>query len=421
MSVVRTPKYRFHKARNCAVVTVAGRDHYLGAYDSPESREKYHRLVAEHLATAGHPAAPTLANPITIVELVARYWAHAKTYYTKNGKPTGEIPPLKQALKFLRRLYGPTPAIEFSPLKLKAVREAMIAHPITRKVRVVDTETKTIRIERKVVRVGLSRRVINKQIGRIKRVFAWAVEEELLPVEVHAALARIIGLKKGRSAAFEKPRVKPVAPEAVAATLPLVPPTVAAMITVQQLTGCRPQEVVLLRVEDIDRSGSVWSYRPRRHKTEHHNQHDDPDRDRVIFFGPKVQAVLTPLLDGLTEGFVFSPARSEATRNAARRANRASPLTPSQKARRPKANPLRAPRDRYDVTAYRKAIRRARAKAGIAVWTPNQLRHLRLTEIRKAFGLEAARVCGGHREVGVTQVYAERDYELARRVMQEQG
>jgi len=44
---VRKPSYRFHKARRCAVVTIAGKDHYLGAYDSPESWEKYHRLVAE--------------------------------------------------------------------------------------------------------------------------------------------------------------------------------------------------------------------------------------------------------------------------------------------------------------------------------------------------------------------------------------
>ena len=33
----KNPSYRFHKARNCAVVTINGRDHYLGAHDSPES------------------------------------------------------------------------------------------------------------------------------------------------------------------------------------------------------------------------------------------------------------------------------------------------------------------------------------------------------------------------------------------------
>jgi hypothetical protein len=57
----------------------------------------------------------------------------------------------------------------------------------------------------------------------------------------------------------------------------------------------------------------------------------------------------------------------------------------------------------------------------VPVWVPNQLRHSRLTEIRKRYGLEASRVCGGHREVGTTQHYAEQDRELARRVMAELG
>ncbi len=34
------PSYRLHEARNCAVVTIAGRNHYLGAHGSPgEQRE----------------------------------------------------------------------------------------------------------------------------------------------------------------------------------------------------------------------------------------------------------------------------------------------------------------------------------------------------------------------------------------------
>lgn len=57
-----TPKYRLHKARNCAVVTISGRDHYLGAYDSPESWEQYHRLVAEHLAERREPPPPVSAD-----------------------------------------------------------------------------------------------------------------------------------------------------------------------------------------------------------------------------------------------------------------------------------------------------------------------------------------------------------------------
>ena len=41
------PSYRFHKAWNCAVVSIDGKNHYLGPYHSPESFEKYNRLIAE--------------------------------------------------------------------------------------------------------------------------------------------------------------------------------------------------------------------------------------------------------------------------------------------------------------------------------------------------------------------------------------
>lgn len=76
-----TPSYRHHKARNCTVVTLNGRDHYLGAYGSPESWEAYHRRVAEHLAARREPPPPVAADtPLTVTELIARYWRFAKTY-----------------------------------------------------------------------------------------------------------------------------------------------------------------------------------------------------------------------------------------------------------------------------------------------------------------------------------------------------
>jgi site-specific recombinase XerC len=54
-------------------------------------------------------------------------------------------------------------------------------------------------------------------------------------------------------------------------------------------------------------------------------------------------------------------------------------------------------------------------------WNPHQLRHTRATAIRKEFGIEAAQVVLGHADCKVTQVYAERDFELAARVMKEIG
>ena len=49
MAKKSTPKYRYHKARKCAVVTINGRDHYLGEHYSAPSLEKIsltHRRVS---------------------------------------------------------------------------------------------------------------------------------------------------------------------------------------------------------------------------------------------------------------------------------------------------------------------------------------------------------------------------------------
>jgi site-specific recombinase XerC len=49
------------------------------------------------------------------------------------------------------------------------------------------------------------------------------------------------------------------------------------------------------------------------------------------------------------------------------------------------------------------------------------LRHSFATAIRKEHGLEAAQVLLGHARADVTQVYAERDEELAARVAEQVG
>lgn len=432
---IRKPKYRHHKARDCAVVTIAGVDKYLGQFDSPESWEKYHRLVAEWMASRNKPApaAVPAEAPLTVVELCVQYFRFARTHYVKGGKPTSEVDTIRQALRFLRKLYGSTPAREFSPRKLKAVREAMVSHRITRRQMARDPETgAVVRDEQtgdavwvdKELRRGLARRFINKQVARIRRLFAWAVEEELVPVEVHAALQRVKGLKRGKSPAREKPRVRPVPEADVLAVLPHLPPVVRAMVEVQRLCGCRPQEAVGMRGDCIERSGDVWEFRPARYKTEHRNDADDPDLERVVYLGPKAQALIRPFLDEAGDGYLFSPRRSERARNAAKREGRKTPRWPAHQRveeRRRGERPRAEPGECYDVASYRRAIQRACRKAGVAAWAPNQLRHSRLTEIRRRYGLEASRVCGGHREVGVTQHYAEQDHQLARRVMGECG
>ncbi|MGA2501423.1 MAG: recombinase XerD, partial [Tepidisphaeraceae bacterium] len=174
------------------------------------------------------------AEGLTITELVAAFWTHAENYYrNQDSETTSELSCYREALMPLRRLYGHTQAAEFGPLALKAVRQAMID-------------------------ANLCRTNINHRIGRIKRVFKWGTENELVPPEVFHGLQAVSGLKAGRSDARESVPVKPVRDERVAEVLPLVSRQVAAMIRLQQLAGIRSGEVVILRGVDIDMSGTLW-------------------------------------------------------------------------------------------------------------------------------------------------------------------
>ena len=65
------PKYRKHRGSGQAVVTIAGRDHYLGPHRSKASRIEYDRLITEWLA-AGRPATIAEQTDITVSELIVQ-------------------------------------------------------------------------------------------------------------------------------------------------------------------------------------------------------------------------------------------------------------------------------------------------------------------------------------------------------------
>jgi len=155
---------------------------------------------------------------------------------------------------------------------------------------------------------NLCRNVVNWRIGRIKRVFKWAVAEELVPPSVFHGLQALAGLRYGRTEARETEPIKPVDDQYVDAVLPFVTPHVAAMIQVQRLTGMRPSDVCKMRPSDIDRSADVWVFEPYEHKNRWRGHR------RLIPIGPKAQAILRPFLDRDPEAFLFSPKESEAWR-----------------------------------------------------------------------------------------------------------
>jgi len=382
----KLPSYCLHKASGQAVVWFGGREHYLGKYGSPESHSAYRRLTAEWAATKGPVPTPQTAPEeiradLRVNELLVAYLDFAEGYYVKNGQPTGEFRNMKEAIRPLQELYETTLVWEFGPAALRTVREQMIA-------------------------ANLSRKVVNARINRVRRIFKWGVENELVDPGVLQGLQTVSPLKEGRSKARETSRVKPVSQEHIDAVLTRVTRPVQAMINLQLVTGMRPGEVVLMRACDIDMSGKIWEYRPASHKTEHHGI------DRIIFLGPRAQEIVRPFLKTDLTAYIFSP--RDAVLDARKK------LEPKQgrtKRTLRIRGYCRCPSDHYTRGSYQTAIYKACLKAGIPAWGPNRLRHNAATFLRKEFGLEAARVILGHTSAAVTEIYAEMDRKQAAEIM----
>jgi integrase len=409
-TTIRIPKYRLHRPTGLGVVRLNGHDVYLGLHGTPESRQKYERVIAEWLANGRvlppRPPASAPTNGLAMCELMLAFLEHAKRYYVKNGKSTGEHENVGDALRPVAALFDKTPVATFGPQSLKAVRDSMI-------------------------RSNLARTVINCRINRIRRMVKWGVENQLVEPAVLQALQAVSPLKRGRCDAKETAPVEPVADERVDAVLLFVPRQIAAMIQVQRLTGMRPGEVLAMRLCEIDRSGDTWCYSPSSHKTEHHG------KARVVFLGPRAQVVLRPFMNGDPEAYLFNPRDAVEEHHRARRLNRKTPMTPSQGGRRRKIAPARVPGARYTRRSYAVAIARACDRAFLPSahlsdddrkqwkkehrWTPNQLRHTAATVLRRAFGIEAARVVLGHTSSVVTEIYAALDQSKAADIMSKVG
>ena len=383
---IRVPKYRHHKASGQAIVTLSGHDHYLGPHDSPASHSAYEKLVAEWLGNGRQLVPPARLGTLSVNELLAAYLAFAESYYSRNGKPTSEYVAVRDAMKPVRELYGRTVVRDFGPLALKAVREKMIQQK-------------------------LARRHINQRVNRVRRVFKWGVENELVPPLVLEGLRAVAPLKKGRTEAKESPPIRPVPIEHVDAVIPHVSRQVAAMIQLQILTGMRSGEVVLMRPCDVDQTEATWVFRPQYHKT------DYLDIERTIYLGPQAQEILRPWLHRDKSAHCFSPAEAEAERNLVRKQTRKSKVTPSQAARHPAAAPKRPKRERYDRDSYRRAIEYGIKKAVVPHWHPHQLRHLCATRVRAEFGLDSAQVILGHQSASITETYAEANRAKAIKVI----
>jgi integrase len=391
-----------------------------GAYDSPESRSAFAALLLEQQA-APHAVDVPARGAVSLAELLLAYFEHADRHYRgPDGRPTSEIYEVKIVLRALRELYADTPVAAFGPLCVKAARQRWVNE-------------------------GRSRTECNRRVMIIKRIFKWAVSEELAAPAVYQAVASVTGLQRGRTTARETAPIGPVDDAVVDATLPFLNRHVRGLVEFQRLTGCRPGEACAVRRCDIDTGGALWLYQPPHHKTAHRG------KVRTIVLGPKAQELVKEYFTPFRSDFLFSPVRASEERRAERASKRQSKRRSHQNvAVESQPTPRRKYRPKYDRESYGLALDRACDQAfplpGNLVrqddetneawwgrltdnereavkawrkehrWHPNQLRHSFATRVRKQHGLEAAQVLLGHSRADVTQVYAERNEELAAKV-----
>ena len=410
------PCVRVDRSSGCGRIIIDGKVRWLGkcpdGKPTAAQRSESARLWHEHLAGVDklpppRPATPPAASPppvqpatpgITLAALGVRYLDHCEGYYRGlDGKPTSSVDGARMALRALFS-FASTMAADFTPQDMLVVREAL-------------------------VRDGRPRVTCNAITKQIRRMFKWASCQGLVHVSVWHGLEVVPALKRNRTDAPEVAPVEEVPEHVVQATLPYLPPIVAAMVWLQRWTGARPGEVCLLRPDDIDRSKDVWVFTPEHHKLA---WRDEPTPRRIPI-GIEGQKVVMPYLLRAGNTYCFSPAEAERDRLRERREDRKTPLYKSHqahmKSKRKGAAAKRRPGKCYTTASYRRAIARgvtaankAREAAGLEPlpnWSPNQIRHLRAGELQEQFGIEAASAVLGHASLKTTEIYARRQLELA--------
>ena len=308
----KPPKYA--RIGKYAAVYLDGKPNYLGLYNSPESKAAYARFEAEWWTKAQftvekrntltfQSSQEQRGTNATIHELAAAFLDHAKA----NVDPTTYSVFQTIVLDFLTKLYGNDTLVEdFKPSCLKLVRSEMI------------------RSRR------FCRNTLNRHIHRIVSVFAWGVEEELVPETTWRALKAVKSLPKGYPETFDHKEREDVPFDGIKQTLQFMPPTLRAMVQIQFLLGLRPSEVFNMRVGDLDvsRKNGLWYYMPGAYKTERFV-------GKMQFpMGKPAQVLIAPYLEGKSpDQAVFSPHTAMEERKAMKKSKGKTKPTPSRVAR----------------------------------------------------------------------------------------
>ena len=381
--VVSVPQIK--RDREYAYIRLGGRKIQLGKWGTPEADKAYRRIVqtwaSNPIAALIKPGEQVILDQLCLAFLQAR----------GNKNDHGNY---KTAVEVLLSVYSGELVESFDFSHLEFVRGQFLKQ-------------------------GYCRTQINRLTKMVRSVFYWGVPRKLVPASVAETLRYLKPLMEGQTTAPEQPPRKDVPDDVVRRTLPHLLPTVADMVRVQRAACMRPSEVCRMRVGEIDRTGEVWMYTPRKHKNSWRNH------KKTIALGEIEQAIIAPRLVGKQpDDPVFSPKGALQERYARDAAKRKTKVQPSQLKRKEQVakNPKRKVNDFYTTQSYGKSVKQSMQAANkclsdeeqIPHWTPYQLRHAAITAIIKATGsVDTARAVAGQKTLTVTQDYNHADAQIA--------
>ena len=383
------PEVSIHKTHGRARLRFGGRDIWLGKAGTREAEENRQRVLAAWLANGNQlpdgftlkaeepavvvPASLTLKatsrNGLRVGELVSIALVDVAGGKTKADlRSNSRWWRLRAAAEALEP-YADMPAIEFGPRALGQVCRWLATTPMRK-----------LKDGQQVLR---TRTWCREVVEAIRRIFRDAVAREDLPPERLVALESLRPLP-GIDKARDPIEREPVPADVFEATLALMPKVLGDLLHFMWLTSCRPSEACRIARCEVDTTREPWVWSPRTHKTKRRGKR------RHIAVGPRARAILLRWWAGKGDGDpVFGRDDMEPPAGSV-----------------VKFRALRTDQEPFDSADLARRVARTCKANGIPHWSPYQVRHSGLSELRAAGGVDAAQAQGGHSSVQVTERYA---------------
>lgn len=369
------------------------KDYYLGKYGTPETERKYRQIVAGYLS--GDLDKPQTDN-ITISYIYNKY---LDTIEYSNDSDANNA---RRTLRYAVECFGESLLVSDFADDTKTIR---ILTEFQQYLLSIAREER-FDADGKAVKKQWTYTGVNRIVKTWLAILRWACRQGLLPFGIYRVLDALKPLN-ARSGLPRTQEAEAVDDETLLTVFPFMTPTIREMVQIQRGTGMRAKEICDLLVGDIDKSGQTWTVRTGRHKTAAHL------RFRYFAFSLEETEILRRRCAGKTdEQHVFSQRENFSEFWALQRANRKTPVQPSQRQREQDRQETRLERynDFFTERSYAQSLRTAcnrarRAGIDVANIAPKSIRHAAYTEYSAKYGVELASKNAGHTSPRMADVY----------------